>query len=159
MFKKVILPAFIVVFFIIVIIGFVIMGPYFLHNAALRHFTNQLNDYPLPANSTFIDSFSECGLLSGNGDHMDYFACIIIKSHLPIEALVDYYYEAEFKSVDGNPIKAEIAKTSDSKVLEGLYVNQDIIFRKIRTLENNPGYYIIYIYAAGYCPLWDIRGC
>jgi hypothetical protein len=155
--KKVLVPT-----IIIIILTSVIICPYYLHNILLNNFTSQLINYPLPPKTILIDNASECGNFGGTGDHIDYLACTIIKSDLPLDVLSDYYFEGKFKRAywdRSHLVKAEVKKVSEHEVFENIYINEEVLFKNLRSIEYDSGYYLIYIYDAGHFAWWDIRGC
>lgn len=52
---------------------------------------NALLAYPLPENTEIIDSTSVAAKVSGNGNGMQYFGAILVKSSLSEEELQEYY--------------------------------------------------------------------
>ena len=59
------------------------------HSAAAVE--ERLAEIPLPENTEYIESVSVAGKLTGNGNGMQYFGAMLIKSGLSLEEL-DYYY-------------------------------------------------------------------
>ena len=52
---------------------------------------DKLADLPLPGNTELIESVHESGKLVGNGNGLQYFGAILIKSDLSLEELKEYY--------------------------------------------------------------------
>lgn len=53
----------------------------------------ELADLPLPADTELMESVYKAGKLVGNGNGMQYFGAILIKSELSLEELQEYYSE------------------------------------------------------------------
>ncbi len=51
----------------------------------------ELSDIPLPEQTQIVESISRAGKLSGNGNGMQYFGAILIRSDLSLEELKAYY--------------------------------------------------------------------
>ena len=63
------------------------------NNAVALGVENELKRIPLPADTELVESTSKSGKLVGNGNGMQYFGAILIKSDLLPEEL-DAYYQA-----------------------------------------------------------------
>ena len=71
----------------------------------------ELADLPLPADTEWIESVYKAGKLVGNGNGMQYFGAILIKSELSLEELQEYYSEfaeSEWECIVENQIDTEI---------------------------------------------------
>ena len=69
---------------------FLIAAPIVNNNAAKKT-TKKLADLPLPESTEYIEDIYKAGKLVGNGNGMQYFGAILIKSELSLEQLKDYY--------------------------------------------------------------------
>lgn len=70
-----------------------------------------LADLPLPDDTEYIETVYKAGKLVGNGNGMQYFGAILIKSELPLEELKKYYSsyaENEWECVVENQINRDI---------------------------------------------------
>lgn len=52
---------------------------------------NQLKEIPLPEKTEYIEAISRADKMTGNGNGMQYFGAILIKSELSLEELDSYY--------------------------------------------------------------------
>lgn len=71
----------------------------------------ELSDLPLPADTELLESVYKAGKLVGNGNGMQYFGAILIKSELSLEELQEYYSEfaeSEWKCIVENQTDTEI---------------------------------------------------
>lgn len=74
----------------VVLIGGVISIP-FINNHTAYKVEKTLCEIPLPEETELIESLSQAGKLSGNGNRMQYFGAILIRSDLSLEELDDCY--------------------------------------------------------------------
>ena len=109
-----------------------------------------LCETPLPEETELIDSLSKAGKLIGNGNGMQYFGAILIKSDLSLEELDDYYSDYKCNEWD---YLVEVQEGQSVHVIEHgtLYFPKEI---------NGSGYYIVYSWGNGNHLLeeLDIRG-
>lgn len=73
-----------------ILICFLIAAPIVNSNAA-KETANELANLPLPDNTEYIEDIYKAGKLVGNGNGMQYFGAILIKSELSLEELKEYY--------------------------------------------------------------------
>lgn len=80
------------VIFLVVILLFssCIAAPMVNDNVAKKT-ADQLAELPLPEHTEWIESVYKAGKLTGNGNGMQYFGAILIKSGLSLEELKEYY--------------------------------------------------------------------
>ena len=72
---------------------------------------NELTHFPLPSNTELIESIYKAGKLVGNGNGMQYFGAILIKSELSLDELKEYYSEfadSEWKCIVENQTNKDI---------------------------------------------------
>ena len=62
-----------------IIIGVICYIPIY-HNVQLNKFANQLDDVDFPENVEIVDRVKICGKLVGNGNSLDYFACVLVQT-------------------------------------------------------------------------------
>ena len=74
----------------VVLIGGVISIP-LINNHTAYKVEKKLCETPLPEKTELIESISRAGKLTGNGNGMQYFGAIIIRSDLSLEELDAYY--------------------------------------------------------------------
>lgn len=78
------------VFIALVLLLFSVVIP-FVNNAIALDVENDLKSLPLPEKTTLIESTSKAGKIIGNGNGMQYFGAILIKSDLYPDELAAYY--------------------------------------------------------------------
>lgn len=109
-----------------------------------------LCEIPLPEKTELIESLSQVGKLTGNGNGMQYFGAILIRSELSLEELDAYYsdygsneWEYLVEAQEGQPIEVIDHGT--------LQFTEEI---------KDSGYYIVYTWGSGNSILeeLDIRG-
>ena len=140
------------VFIAVLLLFFAVVIP-IINNAIALGIENELKDLPLPPDTERIESISKAGKLVGNGNGMQYFGAILIKSDLLPEEL-DTYYQA-YRT---GPYDCVIAGQLDNRILAVEHGN--LAFRHD---EYGVGYYIVYTW--GNAPDWlqgwldtDLRG-
>ena len=74
----------------VVLIGGVISIP-LINNHTAYKVEKKLCETPLPEKTELIESISRAGKLTGNGNGMQYFGAILIRSDLSLEELDAYY--------------------------------------------------------------------
>ena len=109
-----------------------------------------LCEIPLPEETELIESLSQAGKLTGNGNGMQYFGAILIKSELSLEELDAYY--SDYRRNEWEYL-VEIQKGQSIEVIDhgGLQFSEEI---------KDSGYYIVYSWGSGNSLLeeLDIRG-
>ena len=133
----------------VVLIGGVISIP-LINNHTAYKVEKELCETPLPEKTELIESISRAGKLTGNGNGMQYFGAMLIKSDLPIEELEKYYSGY---------------RNNDWEYLVDIQEGQEIEVVDHGTLQftkqiDGKGYYIVYSWGDGNSLLSeiDIRG-
>ena len=133
----------------VVLIGSVISIP-LINNHTAYKMEKALCEIPLPEETELIESLSQAGKLTGNGNGMQYFGAILIKSELSLEELETYY--SDYRSNEWEYF-VEIQEGQSIKVIEhkALQCSEEI---------EDSGYYIVYSWGSGNSLLkeLDIRG-
>ena len=133
----------------VVLIGGVISISFINNNIAYK-VEKELCETPLPEKTELIESISRAGKLTGNGNGMQYFGAILIRSDLSLEELDAYYsgyrsneWECLVETQEGQSIEVIDHET--------LQFSEEI---------KDSGYYILYSWGSGNSPLeeLDIRG-
>ena len=73
-----------------ILLCFLITVPIVNSNVAKKT-AKELVNLPLPENTEYIEDIYKAGKLVGNGNGMQYFGAILIKSELSLEELREYY--------------------------------------------------------------------
>ena len=139
----------IVLIMVIGLFSFLIAAPIVNDNMAEKT-ANELADLPLPDNTEYMESVYQAGKLVGNGNGMQYFGAVLIKSGLSLEELKDYYSsyaENEWKCV------VENQNDTDIKVIEHAKLTFD-------TNIDGEDYFIVYSWGDNNTIFheFDIRG-
>ena len=109
-----------------------------------------LFEIPLPEETELIESLSQAGKLTGNGNGMQYFGAILIKSELSLEELDAYY--SGYRSNEWECL----VETQEGQNIE---VIDHVTLQFTEEIKGN-GYYIVYSWGSGKSLLeeLDIRG-
>ena len=133
----------------VVLIGGSLSIPLINNNIAYK-VEKALCEIPLPEETELIESLSQAGKLTGNGNGMQYFGAILIRSELSLEELDAYY--SDYRS-------------NEWEYLVGTQEGQSIEVIDHGTLQfteeiKGSGYYIVYSWGSGKSLLeeLDIRG-
>lgn len=129
--KRVLITIVIVVLGIVLL--FLIAAPFVNDNVA-RDMADKLAGLPLPDHTEYIESVYQAGKLVGNGNGMQYFGAILIKSELSLEELREYYAshtEKEWECMVDNQVDTDI------KVIEHTQL-------EFKTKAEENRYYIVY---------------
>ena len=91
-------------------ISLFVVGIPLANNHYAKQVEKELRETPLPEKTEIIDSVSQTGKLVGNGNGMQYFGAILLKSKLSLNDLEDYYsaYQKNEWSYVVEPQKTQI---------------------------------------------------
>ena len=132
-----------------------------INNIRLNRFAKQLESCPLPQKTEIVEKKKECGKLSGCGNGMDFFACILIKSDLSLSELNQYYCGKPFKPAKAfskHDVQIKIIEPK-GKTLKSQFVERPTInFDSLKNKKDFSKYYIVMIYDGGYSAGFDLRG-
>ena len=133
----------------IVLIGGVISIP-LINNHTAYKVEKTLCEIPLPEETELIESISQAGKLTGNGNGMQYFGAILIRSELSLEEL-DVYYSG-YRSNEWECL----VETQEGQTIEVIDHGTLQFTEEIK----DSGYYIVYSWGSGNSLLeeLDIRG-
>lgn len=145
--KKVLVAIILIVVFIF--LSVLVAAPIINDNIAKKT-ANKLADLPLPNNTEFIEMVYIAGKLIGNGNGMQYFGAILIKSELSLEELKEYYLQFaknEWECVVESQIDTDI------KIIEHTKLT-------FKTNVEGDDYYIVYSWGDNNTIFhgFDIRG-
>ena len=132
-----------------ILIGGVISLP-LINNHTAYKVEKALCEIPLPEETELIESLSQAGKLTGNGNGMQYFGAILIRSDLSLEELDAYY--SGYRSNEWEYL-VEIQEGQSIDVIDHEILN---FGKEI----NDAGYYIVYSWESENSLLkeLDIRG-
>lgn len=128
----------IAVIVLVLLIGLLIIAPV-INDSSAEKVSEKLADTPLPEKTEFVEQISQAGKLVGNGNGMQFFGAILIKSELSLEELDKYY--ADYRTNEWEYLV---------KVQEGKSI--DIIDHgslQFETEVKDSGYYIVYSWGEG----------
>ena len=136
-----------------------------INDISLHSFAKQLNEHPLPPITKILEKKEACGKLNGNGNGMDFFACILIQSDLSKADLKQYYKDSSFntakpvrKNVDQHTVNVNIVQPTGS-ILQTDYVEHQVItFNSLKEVTDFSKYYVVMLYDGGYSADFDLRG-
>lgn len=133
----------------VVLIGGVVSIP-LINNHTAYKVEKTLCEIPLPEETELIESLSQAGKLTGNGNGMQYFGAILIRSDLSLEELDAYY--SRYRSNEWECL----VKIQEGQSIEGIDHGTLQFAEEIK----NRGYYIVYSWGSGNSLLdeLDIRG-
>ncbi len=143
--KTIIISAVIVI--ALLLVGFVVSIP-IMNDRSAKKVEKQLVEVPLPDNTEMIESLSKAGKLVGNGNGMQYFGAILIKSEKTLDELSTYY---------SHKLTNAVVKEQKSQTIE--CVEHEIISFDTNIAETD-NYFIVYLFGNGISPFsdLDIRG-
>lgn len=120
-------------------ISLFVVGIPLVNNHYAEQVEKELRETPLPEKTEIIDSVSQAGKLVGNGNGMQYFGAILLKSKLSLNNLEDYYsaYQKNEWSYVVEPQKTQI--------IEVVEHNRISFSEKV----DDEGYYIVYSWGDG----------
>lgn len=138
----------IMVFIAVLLLLFAVVIP-IVNNAIALGVEKDLKKLSLPEKTELVETTSIAGKVVGNGNGMQYFGALLIKSDLPAEELQTYYVDLDC-AVEPQ-LSADIAMVGNGKELSFRHENYD------------GAYYIVYRW--GNAPKWirdlldtDLRG-
>ena len=136
--KKILIP----ICVIAVLVCFVAVFIPLSNDRAAENIAKQLES-SVPADTVIIESVSKAGKLTGNGNGMQYFGAVLIKSDLTPDELSDFYSGAVVKKQTSQKIE----------VIEHVSLS-------FKTVIDGDNYYIVYKFGDSSLPFanLDIRG-
>ncbi len=124
---------------IILITLFAVSVP-IVNNITAAMVLSDIKKLPLPENTEYVEGISAAGKFTGNGNGMQYFGAILIKSELSLDELNSYYSdyrENEFR------LLVEKQESGEISVIE----HGNLAFES--ELSSTEDYYIIYSWGDG----------
>ena len=127
-----------------------IIGSPIKNNTEAKKVANAIKECALPERTELLDTVSAAGKLVGNGNGMQYFGAILIKSELSLEELKNYY---ESTAHDKLHFAVEKQETGTIDFIE----HADLSFDADCDYENT---YIVYSWGdySGLASEFDLRG-
>jgi hypothetical protein len=81
---------------------------YAANNRALARFARAVRAVPLPPDAIVEDTFTEVGLLQGNGNHCDYFVALRLRAGANATALAAYLRQRALPAPGGGETTLEV---------------------------------------------------
>lgn len=134
---------------LILLIGGIILIPFINDYYAYRT-KAELCEIPLPDRTEIVDSVYKAGKLTGNGNGMQYFGAILIKSELSLNELEDYY--SDYREQEWTCV----VEHQEGKTVKGIE-NGEVLFSEE---ADGDDFYIVYSWGDGpdLLEATDIRG-
>lgn len=129
----------IIILFILLIIGlplYIVL----MNNEIANRTTEELANIQLPENTQVVDTISIAGKVSGNGNGMQYFGAVLLKTNLSEEELDTYYQQYR-----GNSSKFLIKKQETEKIE---VIDKPGYYFQTFNEEDKEKYYILYSYGS-----------
>lgn len=134
---------------VVLAMGFFIACP-IINTLTATAVTQDIWNLPTPSDTIKIEKISKAGKLAGNGNGMQFFGSILIKSDLAIDQLKEFY-----SAYSGNERTYVVEKQNQSEI-------QPIETRSLSfTSEvDSDSFYIVYSWGDGISPFceFDLRG-
>lgn len=142
--KKVLIP---VVIVIVLLVGFIVSIP-LVNDLTAKDVEKQLVEVALPDNTEMIESLSKAGKFVGNGNGMQYFGVILIRSEQSLDELSAYYL---------HKLPNAVVKEQKAQTIECVEHGELSFKTQITETED---YFIVYLFDRGISPFTDldIRG-
>lgn len=144
----------------IIIVGLIIIVPNYNY-FVLKRFSSQLFDAKLPDDISRIDQVDRRGKLNGNGNGMDFFSCILVKTDRSKDELEDFMKEMKVKPAKDHKsadVDIEVVQMENSQ-LDTKYVEREQIqFDSIENESSYDDYYALILYDGGYSAGFDLTG-
>ena len=137
----------ILVLIVVIFAGFVLSIP-LVNNSSAKKIEKQLVEIDLPDNTEIVESLSKAGKLVGNGNGMQYFGAMLIRSEKTLDELTVYY------SQNNTNICVKEQKTQIIQCVE----HGELSFKT--HITDDEDCYIVYLFGSGISPFaeLDIRG-
>ena len=159
---------------VLAIIFVILILPFFIfpiaNNITLSGFSKQLYEIEIP-NTKVLEKHSVCGKLTGNGNGMDFLACVLVETDLTFEELKSEFESKKFKYAkpgatlqyggfkDGKyPVSTDVVKVDDGKLNTAYLAHAEIKFGNPKNWDDYSKYYALVISDGGYSAGFDLRG-
>lgn len=125
----------------------------FINNLTASQVVKEIEHCPLPQFTTFCESVSVAGKLAGNGNGMQFFGAILIKSELSLNELEEYY--SQYRKGEWSFV---VFPQSGNEILA--VENQKVCFSSLENETDYTNYFVVYSWGSSDFPLcdFDLRG-
>lgn len=132
---------------ILVVIGYAVVIPA-VNDSTAHGVEKSLLELPLPEKTELVESCSAAGKLEGNGNGMQYFGAILIKTELSTEEL-----EAHYSSYRDKEWECVVQKQEGAAID---WLHMPMSFKALKNAESTDGYYIVYSWGSSDFSLRDL---
>lgn len=132
---------------IILLVGFFVSIP-LVNDLSAKNVEKHLMEIPLPDNTQIVESLSKADKLVGNGNGMQYFGAILIRSEKTLDELSAYYSQK---------LANVVVKEQNTQKIQCVEHGELSFKTQITATED---YYIVYLFGSGIALFseLDIRG-
>ncbi len=137
----------IIIFCAVVLIALGMLSIPLINNFQADKLRKQLLDMALPEKTEIVESISNAGKISGNGNGMQYFGAILIKSELSLDELQAHYTAVDW---NGPYVQEQIGKV----------INIGYGSLQFSSSPDMDGYYTVYLWGDTDSDIlnYDLRG-
>lgn len=138
-------------FFAVAVVALVLLAVSipFINNYIAYSIKKDLMKLSLPDKTQMVDAVSSARKLVGNGNGMQYFGAILIKSELSLEQLNNFY--SEYRENDWSYV---VEKQESNRI--DFIDHGDLTFKALKEDETLNNYYIVYEWGSSNYPLSDL---
>ena len=129
----------IAVIVLIVILFLLLVSTPIINNTIASNIEKTLVKTPLPDNTELCDSLYVAGKIKGNGNGMQFFGAILIKSSLSIDELDNYYAKYHY-----DEFSYIVAVQSDAEISKRVGAHKRITFPYLKNVDKYDNYYVVY---------------
>lgn len=132
---------------VLAVVGYAVVIPA-VNDSTAHGIEKSLLELPLPERTELVESCSAAGKLEGNGNGMQYFGAILIKTELSAEEL-----ETHYSAYRANEWECVVQK-QDGAAIDWLHTQ--ISFKALKNAESTDGYYMVYSWGSSDFSLRDL---
>ncbi len=141
---------------VIVLPVFLVLGITTTNDLIAKDIERDLKSIQLPENTEFVDSVSNAGKITGNGNGMQYYGAIVVSSQLSLEELTEYY------TSQNSHINIRV---QENNIFFPSHRFHSVSEQEIESFDSSKSNYIIECWAPDSIPKWlktildfDLRG-
>ena len=159
MWKKILKVMLVIIILPVLLLALLFVGSPIYNEYLLYGLSSQLKEYPLPVKTEFIELESVCGKLNGNGNGMNFCACLLVKSELSAEEIKSHYKKAKFKPAVNEKWSVDVLvfQPTGEKFENDYLEHRNVIFDNLIDKNNLQGYHVVMAFDGGYWGGFDLR--
>lgn len=141
---------------IVIVIIVILVGLQIYYKIEQNTFSNQLFNMELPEGIELLEKQQVKGKLNGNGNSMDFLACILVKTDKNQDELERILNNKIFSPVredeeeEYNNVYREVVKVDGTELKTKCLEHKSIFFEELDGVTEFDGYYALLIYDGGY---------